>query len=259
MSKEIKILYNIQAVLKRCGYFDISRISREILDYVNEKDISIESVLQQLESGKPWEYICNRAFFRDREFFVNENVLIPRIETEQIVDIAKDNLDGIKNIVDVGTGSGCIIISLYKELGDKFNYIGIDVSKKAISVARQNDKSGSIKFIQGDLLEKIDIDTPTLYIANLPYIPKDMYEKLDRSVKDFEPKIALLGGIDGLKYYKELIKQIKDVNSILIMEVEPSTIADLKGLTHNFDLHIYKDVLGKDRFVLIDFRNRENM
>ncbi|MDD4382233.1 MAG: peptide chain release factor N(5)-glutamine methyltransferase [Candidatus Dojkabacteria bacterium] len=249
MKKEIKILFKIQAVLKRCGYFDISRISREVLEYINEKNISIESVLKEIESGKPWEYICNKASFRDKTFFVNEDVLIPRVETEQIVEIAKDNLDGIKNIVDVGTGSGCIIISLYKELGNKFNYIGIDISDKAISIAKRNDTDGYIKFVKGDLLDNIELNTPTLYIANLPYIPKEMYENLDRSVKDFEPKIALSGGVDGLKYYKKLIKQIKNVNSILIMEVEPSTIPKLKDFTHNLDLHIYKDIFGRERFI----------
>jgi release factor glutamine methyltransferase len=151
--------------------------------------------------------------------------------------------------VDIGTGSGCIIISLYKELGENFNYIGVDISEKAISIAKKNDKDREIKFVHGDLLEDIPLDTPTLYIANLPYIPKKMYANLDKSVKNYEPKIALLGGNDGLLYYRRLIKQITDAKSKLIIEVEPSTIPNIKKVFRNFNQKIYKDIYGRERFI----------
>lgn len=249
MRNDIRELYRIQDVLKKVGYYDISRISKEVLDYVKVKKIPLDNVLNKIEEGEPWEYICKKTIFRNNTFYINENVLIPRIETEQIINIAKENLNGIKNIVDIGTGSGCIIISLQKELGDKFNYIGIDISEKAIKIAKKNDISRKIKFIHGDLLKDINLDAPTLYIANLPYIPQGMYENLDKSVKDYEPKIALLGGNDGLLYYKKVFKQITDERSRLIIEVEPSIIPNIKRIARNFDLEIYKDIYDKERFI----------
>ena len=114
MRNDIRELYRIQDVLKKVGYYDISRISKEVLDYVKVKKIPLDNVLNKIEEGEPWEYICKKTIFRNNTFYINENVLIPRIETEQIINIAKENLNGIKNIVDIGTGSGCIIISLQK-------------------------------------------------------------------------------------------------------------------------------------------------
>lgn len=253
MTKKLKNLYKIQEILKKTGYIDISRISKEILDYSQKKDILLEDILEQLKTGKPWEYISGEVTFRDIALRINRNVLIPRIETEQIVDIARENLEGIRNIVDIGTGSGCIIISLCKELGNGFNYYGIDICKKALKVAQENallnNLETNITFLQSDLLNNFKLESPTLYIANLPYIPKIMYENLDRSVKDFEPKKALLGGDNGLIYYEKLIKQIDKGNKLLI-EIEPSTLEDVKKLNKNYK--IYKDIYGKNRFILFN-------
>jgi release factor glutamine methyltransferase len=98
---------------------------------------------------------------------------------------------------------------------------------------------------------KLDENAETLIIANLPYIPTDQYFKLDRSVKDFEPKEALDGGEDGIKYYIELITQIKEkgIKGLGIFEIEPSTLSEFK----RFNPAVKKDLYGRDRFVLIRF------
>lgn len=259
----LKILKKIQETLQDSGYFDISRISKEIYEYVQDKKVSLDSVLKRISEDEPWEYIRGYAEFRDRRFSVTNKTLIPRIETEQIVDIAKSFLKKntqYKTIVDIGTGTGCIVISLALEVKDNdLNIIATDIDKTALEVARKNylsNKVGKeILFLQTNLIENIDLKQNTLFIANLPYIPKDLYNKLDPSVKDYEPKQALCGGEDGLKYYKELKEQLRDmsVKSSLLIEIEPSTLPLVKSLFKNQELQIFKDFKEKDRFVLIHF------
>ena len=255
MNKDLSLLYKIQSVLKDSGYHDISRISQEILTYIETNKIPQEELFERLLSKEPWEYISGEAEFRGHRFHVNSNVLIPRIETEQIVDIAKENLEGIKNIVDIGTGSGCIAISLAKELDNDTPIYALDISKSALDVAKENAKSNNVEekivFKQNNLLEGLKFESPTLYIANLPYIPTDMYNKLDSSVHDFEPKLALEAGDDGLKYYKELFVQIPKGNNILIVEIEPSTVEDIRKIKE--PAKVIKDFRGLDRFLLFDF------
>ena len=255
MNKDLSLLYKIQSVLKDSGYHDISRISQEILTYIETNKIPQEELFERLLSKEPWEYISGEAEFRGHRFHVNSNVLIPRIETEQIVDIAKENLEGIKSIVDIGTGSGCIAISLAKELNSDIPIYALDISKNALDVAKENTKlnsvEGKIIFKENNLLEGLKFESPTLYIAKLPYIPTDMYNKLDSSVHDFEPKLALEAGNDGLKYYKELFVQIPKGNNILIVEIEPSTIEDIRKIKE--PAKVIKDFRGLDRFLLFDF------
>lgn len=249
------MLYKIQSVVKESGYQNISRISKEIFHYIEGKDLSFDLISQRLLTGEPWEYICGKAEFRGYEFFVNSDVLIPRIETEQIVDIAKENLKGIKNIVDIGTGSGCIAISLAKEIETKIPIYAIDISEKALDIAKRNAKLNNVEeriiFKNNNLLRGLNLSSPTLYIANLPYIPTDMYNKLDKSVYEFEPMLALEAGKDGLKYYKGLFQQIPNGNNILIIEIEPSTIESIKKIKQ--PTKITKDYRGLSRFLLFNF------
>ena len=254
MNKELSLLYKIQSVLKESGYQDISRISQEVLHFIQEKNIPSDIIFGRLLKGEPWEYICGKTEFRGYDFQVNSDVLIPRIETEQIVDIAKNNLAGIKNIVDIGTGSGCIAISLAKEIETDIPIYAIDISQKALQIAQKNAKLNSVEnkiiFKNNNLLDGLEFSSPTLYIANLPYIPTDMYDKLDRSVHEFEPKLALEAGDDGLKYYKEIFKQIPSGNNILIIEIEPSTLEDIQKIKQPTE--IIKDYRGLDRFLLFN-------
>lgn len=255
MNKDLSLLYKIQNVLKIAGYHDISRISKEVLAFIGTERITEEEIYKRLLSFEPWEYISGETEFREHRFHVNSSVLIPRIETEQIVDIAKENLEGMKNIVDIGTGSGCIAISLAKELNNKTPIYAIDISKSALDVAQDNAELNNVEdkiiFKQNNLLKGLMFESPTLYIANLPYIPTDMYNKLDSSVHDFEPKLALEAGDDGLKYYKELFVQIPKGNNILIVEIEPSKMEDMERIKE--PVKVIKDFKGLNRFLLFDF------
>ena len=276
----LKKLFQIQKTLEKAGYFDISRVANEIYSHSEENDIEIEDILKRIEKDEPWEYIRGYAEFRGVNFLVTKDTLIPRIETEQIVNIALDLIETkdipYSKIIDIGTGTGCIIISLYQELkenkeeieekeknrekDEEYTFLATDCSSKTLDIAKENAKRNSIKnisFVKRNLIDNKDLENNSLILANLPYIPTNMYMKLDRSVKDFEPKKALDGGKDGLKYYKELLSIIQDSkkrNIDLAVEIEPSTLKDFKKLApKSTSLKIIKDFREKNRFLLLHF------
>lgn len=270
MSNYIKDLHNIQKFLEKNGYSNSLRIAKDIEVFSKKDNFSIEKMLKRIANGEPWEYIKGEADFLGETFIVNKNVLIPRIETEELTLLAKGFLDdnkSYKHIIDVGTGSGCIIIFLAKIFCKKNNYkfIGIERSKKALEIAKKNsvlhNVNEKVTFQKGNLISETDINTDTLVVANLPYIPTRLYKKLDRSVKDFEPREALDGGNDGLKYYKELIKQIESklkkgknkYRATLLIEIDHRTTENIKDTLIDKEYLIKKDFRGLDRFVLIHF------
>jgi release factor glutamine methyltransferase len=262
-------LFKIQKALKKVKYPDYKRVSKEIAEFVDSEK-KLKKVLDGIKKDKPAEYISGSAKFYTFPFKVNQNVMIPRIETEKIVAIAikefKNN--DFDTVVDVGTGSGCIIVSLVKSLMlptihkgkiDDTQFVATDKSVKALRVARANikefDLENSIESKKMDLIKKLDLkEKNVLLLANLPYIPTKQYENLDKSVKKYEPKGALEGGKSGNKYYKELLKQIEEKNIskfTLILETEESIIKKTKAIFEKYDSKIVKDIYGKDRFLIV--------
>lgn len=262
-------LFEIQKSLRETGYPDYKRVSKEIIEYVKD-ETDLKKVLSSIKKDKPWEYICGKCEFYTLPFKVNQNVMIPRIETERLVGLAiqefKDKDFDI--VVDIGTGSGCIIVSFVKSLMlpsinnkrvDKVEFLATDNSIKALRVAKKNVKvhelSDIIKVRKTDLLKNINLEEKkVLLLANLPYIPKDQFEELDRSVKKYEPKGALKGGDSGNKYYKKLAEQIeeKKMKSFsLFLETEESIIDKTKSIFGPFNPKIEKDINDKNRFLVI--------
>jgi len=233
---------------------------------------------------KPVEYITGFAEFYGRDFIVNENTLIPRIETEQIIEIGlklitppnplssggkAPSLEGwlgrVMCFCDIGTGSGCLGITFALEL-EKLNipYFAYfsDISEKALEVTQKNIdfynlKPNNYKLFTSDLLEsyRLSAISPTIDVifANLPYIPSSRIEQLDRSVKDFEPRSALDGGENGLKYINKLLEQAPEYlakDGVIILEVDDTHEANSKLQIQNskFNIEILKDENGKIRF-----------
>lgn len=261
MRSNLKDIFKIQRVLEEVGYFDISRVSQEIYDHCQKEDVPIDNVLERVLQNEPWEYIRGYTEFCNHRFNVNKNVLIPRVETEQLVEIALSIIDKerISKVVDIGTGSGCIIISIALACQNRkdIKYYGIDISKEAISIAKQNareNKSPEIYFKHSNLIDEIGVNDTTLLVANLPYIPSDIYSNLHESVKNYEPKLALEAGKDGLKYYTPLIDEIRERKSkpILLLEIDPSITKKLREYL-NEDTLLIKDYRGFERFLLIRF------
>jgi release factor glutamine methyltransferase len=245
--------------------------------------------------GEPIAYITGHKEFYGLDFFVNKNVLIPRPETELMVDEAlkilkaKDTRCLIGHrvsriIIDVGTGSGCIIITLAKNLNSKFKiqnskFFATDISKPALAIARKNAKlhqvDKQIKFLHGNLLEPIIKKIKSLEIrnynlvilANLPYLTPAQI-KNSPSIK-YEPKLALSAGKDGLKYYRRLFKQIKNVpcfmfhvSCFMLCEIDPSQTTKIKQLIKKefprAKIQIKKDLRGLNRLVICSISLRQD-
>lgn len=217
--------------------------SREFILTYPEKKLSDKQIAKFNDFTKkrlqyePIAYITSQREFYGLDFKVNKHTLIPRPETEILVEnILKMNPKN-KTIFDLGTGSGNIIISLAKNLKNKNNYFGVDISLKALAVAKHNAKKNKvekkIKFIKSDLLNYfiknnliIKKFNNLIIIANLPYLSKKIYSSCTNNVKKFEPKSALLSGIDGLDHYEKLFQQLKKIsliidNCLLILEISP--------------------------------------
>jgi release factor glutamine methyltransferase len=242
---------------------------RRLLPY--EKNLLLKHgfSLDKIDQYKdmPVEYIVGKAEFCDLEFIVDKNVLIPRLETEELVnlvlkDIKKNKLKNL-NIADVGCGSGVIGLTLLKKIiptsRDKNIYLYLsDISEKALKIAENNyqklfkDKK-NIKFIKSNLLSNYPQDIKFDYIvANLPYIPSSRLKKLDKSVTKFEPQLALDGGQDGTTLINKLLKQAKTKlikNGKIFLEI------DEKHSLENFvkigykSFFLYKDSFNENRFI----------
>lgn len=234
---------------------------------VELKDIFVKGI-NEFKSGKPIQYIKGLETFFGRDFEVNENVLIPRYETEELVENILYHIDDYFSdcpkitLCDVGTGSGAIAISLAleEELLDVF---ATDISKEAVNVASKNaEKLGAkINFMVGDMLQplidnnlKVDI-----FVSNPPYIPQN--QNIEAVVKDNEPHVALFGGDDGLYFYRKIFKDVNKVindKALLAFEMgfDQREIMEqaLKEHFPNDSYQIIKDINGKDRMLFI-YRN----
>ena len=233
-------------------------------DYVLKLHTLIEekqefyAIINRLVKGEPIQYILGKAYFYDRYFFVNKNVLIPRVETEELVDIVlKDVKENTGNLLDLGTGSGAIALTL--KAHSKLSVFASDISKKALEVAQKNDCENSVTFVHGDLLAPfINKEIAFDYIvANLPYIKRE--EEVEQKVKDYEPESALYNSDPNI--FERLFKEVKMLNfpktglSIYLeigtnQDYEVSNLAR-RYLGENVKINVVNDMHGKKRFVII--------
>ena len=188
-------------------------------------------LLRRRESNEPLAYILGHKEFYGREFYVDRRVLIPRTETEDLVDqiisYIKSNysIKRLIKIADVGTGSGCIAITLARLLPNAKIY-ATDIDQSALEVAKKNAKYHQVEdkiiFLEGDLLSPLS-ESVDIIVANLPYIKSAVIKKLDPQISKWEPKIALDGGADGLALYRVLFKQAEKVlkpNGMIFYELD---------------------------------------
>lgn len=211
----------------------------------------------------PDAYKQGSIAFYGMPFDVTKDVLIPRPETEMLIDGVKNFLehDGSKthSIVDVGTGSGAIAIVLGK-LFPKAEITAIDLSEKALAIARKNATKHhveNVKFQNNDLLKEINTKFD-IVVANLPYIPHARIPELDSSVKDFEPHLALDGGSDGFELYRQTFSQISVWDKppmLLICEIDDThgeiALAEAKKYFPRSSVSIKKDFAGLDRVLVV--------
>ena len=242
----------------------------ELLNYLNEevdnsKIEQYKKAVEALEQGKPLQYVLNKVNFYGNTFYVDERVLIPRFETEELVEntikFVNTNFKEPIDIVDLGTGTGAIGLTLEKKLSPKSVDL-IDISKAALEVTNIN--CGNLKskanLIENDFLEGID-KKYDLIISNPPYIMDD--EEIEDIVKNNEPHLALYAGKDGLDCYKKILstckKNMKD-KCIIAFEIGSSQANDITNLVKvylgNLKVEVQKDLSGRDRMLFI-FKNIE--
>ena len=221
--------YNLDSELLLANTLNITRekvlINLQSKISLNDFDYYKRLILRRYKK-EPIAYILKKKEFWKNLFFVNKNVLIPRPETELIVDeiLSITEITCRKKILDIGTGTGCIIISIIKERPN-FHATALDISKKALNIAKYNAKMhhllNKIKFINIDV-DKFQHNKYDFIVSNPPYIKKFDLKRLDVDVKNFEPHIALEAGIDGFRDIKKLIKKSKKLLKMsgkLIFEV----------------------------------------
>lgn len=224
--------------------------------------------MEEYYQGKPIQYIKGVENFFGRDFKVNEDVLIPRYETEELVENILYRIDGYFaeyqsiTLCDVGTGSGAIATSLALE-EPRLKVFATDISLKAVTVAKDNAKNlgANIEFMVGDMLEpllenEIKVD---IFVSNPPYIPQE--QEIEAMVKDNEPHVALFGGNDGLYFYRKIFQGVEPLlqeRALLAFEMgfdqRELMEAALQEYFPNDPHEIIKDINGKDRMLFI-YRN----
>ena len=213
------------------------------------------SALERLKTHEPIQYVLGKTTFMDLEFKVNSSVLIPRPETEELVSLMlKEDLDG-KEILDIGTGSGCIAISLAKNLPNA-KVSALDVSEDALEIAKENAKMNNvnIEFIHADIFEYQSDKKYDFIVSNPPYVTESEKTLMKKNVLDFEPELALFVKDDNpLLHYFEIINLFKDnLAGYLFFEINNRYYEDLNQYLAENDFKVQKfdDHRGLSRFIL---------
>ncbi len=237
-----------------------------------EQLVAFEALLQRRERREPVAYLTGHREFYGLDFQVNSNVLIPRPETELLVETAIQLLGAISRpsplaplaIADIGTGSGCIAIALAKNI-PHVQLFAVDVSGKALQVAQQNAKQNGVSecivFLQGSLLTPLT-EPVDMIVSNPPYVSKPELNVIMPEVKQYEPALALDGGEDGLDIIEELLSQSGPklkANGCLLVEFGASQGEAIKKLGQKYfpksRVEIKQDLAGLDRLLVIQPRN----
>lgn len=237
----------------------------ELLNYLEEKvpENIVEKYKEEVKAlyeGKPLQYVIGYVNFYGNKFIVNENVLIPRFETEELVEHTIELINQLftnpVDIIDLGTGSGVIGLTLEKKVSTNSVDL-IDISKKALEVTKENSKllNSKANIIESDMWNNINKRYDVI-ISNPPYIKEN--EMIEQIVKDNEPNIALYGGVDGLDFYKRILKDINDhikEKYLIAFEIGYTQAKDITNIVKeylpNSNIEIKKDLSDKDRMIFI--------
>jgi len=239
------------------------RMRKESLITENRYSLSAQELelfnsrIEKRQKLMPVAYIINHVEFMSLDFFVNESVLIPRPDTEILVEAAIEHINksGAKTVLDMCTGSGAIAISI-AHYCPQVAVMAVDISRAALDVAKKNaDKNGvRINFIVSDMFENIE-DKFDIIISNPPYISRQEMTELADNVSKYEPYLALFGGDDGLEFYRSLSKANKYLReeSVIIIEIGAYQKNDIVDIFRKEGFYLYsalKDLVGLDRTLI---------
>ena len=252
---------HFEAVHLICFVLNISRKDL-ILNSKNavskEEKNRILALLKRRICGEPFQYILGTQEFMSLEFAVTPDTLIPRQDTETLVELVLSETENLPlSLLDIGTGTGCIPISL-AHFKDNFNCVGIDISENALKIAKKNAEtlnlSDRVTFEKCDILTDYPNKKFDIVVSNPPYIKSEIIPTLQTEVRDFEPILALDGGIDGLKFYRricDILPKILKTGGFFALEIGFDQGQDVLSLMEtNFEkIKIIKDLSGNDRVI----------
>ncbi len=228
-----------------------------------EKVRKLEYIILGLKKFEPIQYIIGKAWFCDSIFIVDPSVLIPRPETEELVYIVCEYIiEGSENVLDIGTGSGCIAISIKKNKPKSY-VVAVDISEDALNVATNNATqilgNTSVSFINRDILKPDFTDIFNIkfdiIVSNPPYIPLNEKETISENVLDFEPHLALFCDTDPLQFYKAIAMQAQKLlnpKGMLFFEVHENFWEEVKKMLVEMDFNeveVIQDFQGKNRII----------
>lgn len=276
MTKKLKEIYSQSLI-----YVDEINVSKRDIEYLIKETFSLTNVdfilkqdeifddaifinrLEELKTGKPVEYILGYSSFCLLNFKVNENTLIPRSETEDLVYKTIEKINELKivnpRILDIGSGTGCISITLNKKIRGSL-VESVDISSKALEIAKMNNalNNTNVNFYLSDCFENVTGKFDVI-ISNPPYIDKDTY--VQESVLKFEPHTALFAENKGLAIYERIIKDLSfylNRPSLVAFEISPDLVSRLEKLIienlNQCEYYFEKDLNGFDRFLFIIFK-----
>lgn len=240
-------------------------VTLEQIEYLKKylKDKDLDNAIKELENGRPIQYVIGNVDFYNSVINVNESVLIPRFETELLVDklikYCKNKFSNEIKVLDMCTGSGCIAISLKKELICSVD--AVDISNDALLVAKENAVSNKvdINFIESNLFDNVNCKYNVI-VSNPPYISYD--EEIMDVVKNNEPNMALFAPEDGLYFYKEILSKIEKhlLNNFIVafeigMNQSKEIVKFINNYLSNVEVKIEKDYNDRDRFIFIFSKN----
>ncbi len=248
------------------------RLRREELILAAAKDVSgaeserYEDLLIRRVNREPLAYITGQQEFWSLDFLVSRDVLVPRPETEMLVELALGHLAETNNrestrILELGTGSGAIAVALATEL-PQAQIVATEISPAALAIARRNASRNGVemRFLQGDLFSALDQELENhfdLIISNPPYIPRDEISMLDAEVSRWEPRAALDGGVDGLDFYRRIAEEAPTYlqqGGAVAVEIGAAMGSLVVALFENRavygDIQVHQDYSGRDRVVL---------
>lgn len=253
-----EVAFEVDVILEH-----LAKLPQEEMLLVDDIDIDTQalwSTIAQRKQGRPLAYILGESYFYGRKIAVNESVLIPRPETELLVEKSLELIcqNQLSDIVEIGIGSGCISVSIALELLAReytnFHILATDISLEALEIAQQNiakyDLTKYIVLQQADIVEG-DIDCDIL-LSNPPYITFDEYRELDRDVQN-EPYTALVGdtsNITGLIVYEKIWRK-KIQAKYMLLEIDPNRVKEIQGIYQSqYRITVIKDYNDYDRFLL---------
>ena len=229
------------------------------MPFGEEEEKKVNSYFEAIQKRSekiPLQYITGEQNFCGLDFYVNENVLIPRLDTEILVEKILEYEEPGQRVMDMCTGSGCIAITLQKLGG--FQVMAVDISEEALTLARKNAQrnQAQVTFFQSNMFDQLSNTSKVdVIVSNPPYIESKVVDELDDEVKKYEPRLALDGMEDGLHFYRILAREGKrflNEGGRLYVEIgfdQAEAVKEIFGAQGFLDIQVYKDLAGLDRVV----------